>query len=279
LTDPADGEALQITDIRSVNLSDPNEMQIGDARRSSYITTARGNQSLEHLIALARAHLMKRARVVEIAFAPKLARMPEITLRKNVFLAEPRVGQALGKVIAYSISLDGADGRINCEIRIGCAIGKGGIITAMNGEPTYCSIDYTGTDYQQFLDRTVLVTGFADSSVGYGPPSAEPNDDGLNLLGSNNAEDFIEVPLSVQHGPEPGEQEEWRVGAEAGSQPENFQAALVEARSEWIKNVVLPQYNTRATFKLKSMTREFSSEYIVPVTQLKIPTGYNLEVV
>ena len=117
-------------------------MPIGDPRRRSYIATERGNQSLEHLIALARAKLMKRARVVEIAFAPKLARMPEITLRKNAFLVEPRVGEALGKIIGYSIALDGSDGRINCEVRIGCTIGRGGSAVATDGTPTYCSIDY-----------------------------------------------------------------------------------------------------------------------------------------
>ena len=76
---------------------------------------------------------MKRARAVEIAFAPKLSRMPEITLRKNAFLAEPRVGEALGKIIGYSIALDGSDGRINCEVRIGCTIGRGGVATATGG--------------------------------------------------------------------------------------------------------------------------------------------------
>ena len=163
LTDPEDGEALRIDDIKSVNLSErigegtDSYIPMVDPGRRSYIATARGNQSLEHLILLARAHLMKRARVVEIAFSPKLSRMPEITLRKNVFLVEPRIGEALGKIIGYSIALDGTDGRINCEIRIGCAIGRGGSVVATDGEPTYCSIDYVGADYQQFTGRTVLV--------------------------------------------------------------------------------------------------------------------------
>ena len=109
LTDPEDGEALRIDDIRSVNLSE----RIGEGTAATSRSVIRGGgptsrpsaatKVIEHLIALARAHLMKRARVVEIAFAPKLSRMPEITLRKNVFLIEPRVGEALGKIIGYSI--------------------------------------------------------------------------------------------------------------------------------------------------------------------------------
>jgi hypothetical protein len=238
LTDPEDGEALRVDGIRSVNLSEAvgegtdSYLPIGDPRRRSYIATERGNQSAEHLIALARAHLLKRARVVEIAFAPKLSRMPEITLRKNAFLAEPRLGEALGKIIAYSLALDGADGKVKCEVKIGCAIGLGGSAVAAGGEPTYAEVAYTGADYQQFTGRTVLF----DTSVGYQPPLANPNDDGINFLSVLRPEDVIAIPLTV---------------------------SLAEV----------------ATFKLKSMTREFSSDYDLQVTDLKIPTGYNLEAV
>jgi hypothetical protein len=236
LTDPDDGEALLINDIKSVNLSEPlgdGSLPIGDARRRSYITTARGNQSLEHLIALARAHLLQRSRVVEIAVKPKLSRLPEITLRKNAFLVEPRIGEALGKIIGYSVALNGTDGRIDCEVRIGCAIGRGGTAVAAGGEPTYATVDYTGADYQQFTGRTVLF----DTSVGYEPPLADPNDDGINFLAPVPVADVIDIPLTVTSLPEGGE---------------------------------------RATFKLKSMTGEFSSDYGLQVTDLKIPTGYDL---
>jgi hypothetical protein len=244
LTDPEDGEALRIDDIRSVNLSSGEELApIIDPRRRSYIATERGNQSLEHLIAFARAHLMKRARVVEIAFAPKLARMPEITLRKSAILVEPRVGEALGKVIGYSIALDGSDGRINCEARIGCTIGRGGLATASDGAPAYATADYVGYDYQQFIGRIVLV----DTSVGYHPPDAAPNDDGINFLSTLSPNDVIEQDLVVTMGANP----------KLGDVNSNF--------------------DVHATFKLKSMTREFSSDYEIQVTDLKIPAGYNLE--
>jgi hypothetical protein len=277
LTDPEDGEALRIDDIKSVNLSErigegtDSYIPMVDSARRSYIATARGNQSLEHLILLARAHLMKRARVVEISFAPKLSRMPEITLRKNVFLLEPRIGEALGKIISYSISLDGSDGRINCEVRIGCTIGRGGSAIATDGEPTYCSIDYCGFDYQQFTGRTVLF----DSSVGYQPPNAAPNDDGLNLQGTLTAADVIEVPLSVTFGPQEqlnamgqpiGGGAVGAVGGDAG----------VTAQEQYAKDL-MASFETHAKFKLKSMIRDFGSDYQIQLTDLKIPTGYDLE--
>src|SRR5262245_56267022 len=286
LSNPEDGEALRVADVRSVNLSESigegtgAVVPIGDSRRRSYIATARGNQSLEHLIALARANLLKRARVVEIAFAPKLARMPEITLRKNAFLAEPRVGEALGKIIGYSLALDGADGQIKCEVRMGCTIGRGGSAVAAGGEPTYCEIAYTGADYQQFTGRTVLF----DSSVGYQPPNANPNDDGINFLSTITAEDVIAIPLSV----------EWPLSAQRtgfaaraprdGSVPPGdfpsveANQATVDARAEAAKNY-LQHVETKATFKLKPMSREFSSDYEIEVTDLKIPSGYDLEAV
>jgi hypothetical protein len=259
LTDPDDGEALVINDIKSVNLSEPisdGSVPIVDPRRRSYIATERGNRSLEHLIALARAHLLQRARVVEIAFAPKLARMAEITLRKNAFLIEPRVGEALGKIIGYSLALNGADGRINCLVRIGCAVGYGGSAVAAGGEPTYCDINYTGADYQQFTGRIVLF----DTSVGYQPPNADPNDDGLNFLSTLRAEDVIEIPLVVEN-------------------PASVQAAHVALLPHDMVSDELKKVETRATFKLKSMTRQFSSPYELQVTDLQIPTGYDLEAV
>jgi hypothetical protein len=270
LTDPEDGEALRIDDVRSVNLSesiDGGELPIGDPRRRSYIATERGNRSVEYLIVLARAHLMKRARVVEIAFAPKLSRMPEITLRKNGFLIEPRVGEALGKIIGYSVGLDGSDGRIQCEVRIGCTIGRGGSAVASGGEPTYASIDYVGADYQQFTGRTLLL----GPSVGYEPPAADPNDDGLDLLSALSSSDVIEVPLSLEFGPEhEGPPLPVWSGVISADNQDTADEFFQKARE---------QYQVRAKFKLKSMTRDFSTDYEIQVTDLYIPTGIDLEAV
>jgi len=273
LTDPEDGEALRIDDIRSVNLSSGQELApIIDPRRRSYIATERGNQSIEHLIALARAHLMKRARVVEITFAPKLARMPEVTLRKNAFVAEPRVGEATGKIVGYSVALDGSDGTIKCEVKIGCTIGYGGTVAAAEGDPTYCTIDYTGADYQVFVNRVVLFP--LDLSVGYAPPVAAPNDDGIDFLSALRAEDVIEVGLTVEHGPAPDEDVPPPEGI-AWSSDEGQR--LIAGRDAWIKRYMIPYYEQRAKFKLKSMTRAFETNYEIQMTDLKIPTGYDLE--
>src|SRR4029077_14077272 len=111
---------------------------------------------------------------------------------------EPRVGQALGKIIGYSLALDGSDGRINCQVRIGCAIGRGGSQVLTEGTPTYCTINYVGADYQQFDDRLIAFTRI-DTSVGYQPPNANAADDGIDFLSTLRPEDVIEIPLTVEN--------------------------------------------------------------------------------
>jgi hypothetical protein len=66
----------------------------------------------------------------------------------------------------------------------------------------------------------------------------------------------MRLPLLGTTGPEKGRR---KVGHRAGQQ-----------RAEASRD---------STFKLKSVEREFSSDYELQVTDLKIPTGYDLEAV
>lgn len=98
-----------------------------------------------------------------------------------------------------------------------------------------------------------------DTSIGYQPPNADPADDGLNLLSTLRAEDVIDIPLVVEN-------------------PPTVQYDHVRGTKDQAAEA-LKDYPTRATFKLKSMTRKFSTPYELQVTDLKIPTGYDLEAV
>ena len=126
---------------------------------------------------------------------------------------------------------------------------------ASGGEPTYCEVAYAGADYQVFTGRTVLF----DTSVGYQPPAADPNDDGINFLSVLRAQDVIDTDLMVEN-------------------PAPVQASHLSGLTKDAAGEELKKWPTRATFKLKSMTREFSSDYQIQTTDLKIPTGYDLEV-
>ena len=290
LTDPEDGEALTIDDIKSVDLSlpigSPEYIPMVDTARRSYIATPRGNLSLQYLLAVARSHLMSRRCVVEITVAPKLERMPEITLRKNCFVAEPRIGEAFGKIIGYSIALDGSDGRIACEIKVGCTIGKGGAVATVGGTPTYAEAAYTGADYQVFIGRRVAALP-GDVSVVYEPPIAAPDDDGINFQFPLGVDDVVIGGVSVRNGPQ--EQLARINQMKAGSPALNLMppfspygalggAGEMLAANATRVNDTLKQMATKVEFKLKNMTTEFTSTYRIAVSELKIPTGYNLEV-
>ena len=302
LTDPEDGEALTIDDIKSVDLSLPvppsNYIPMVDTARRSYITTERGNQSLQYLLAVARSHLMKRSRVVEITVAPKLERMPEITLRKNCFISEPRIGEAYGKIIGYSIALDGSDGAIACEIKVGCTIGKGGAVATIGGTPTYVEAAYTGADYQVFIGRRVTALP-GDLSVAYEPPVANPDDDDLNFQFPLGVHDVVIGGVTVRNGPQEQMAKIKQTMAEAPSlrfnapSPRLGEGAVPPFYGMWgqqgdpnellaanaeLWNNALKANPTKVEFKLKNMTKEFTSNYPIAVSELKIPTGYNLEV-
>ena len=51
---------------------------------------------------------------------------------------------------------------------------------------------------------------------------------------------------------------------------------MLAARAKAI-NDSLKAAPTKVEFKLKNMTKEFTSNYPITVSELKIPTGYNLE--
>ena len=178
--------------LQSADLGEPidGELPIGDVRRRSYFPTERGLRSLEYLIALARAHLLLRSRAVEIEFECRFERAIELSCRKNVRVFDRRLpgGQALGKITAYSFGVDGDSGAMIGSVTIGCAVGYGGAIEQVDGDPSYVDDDYVENDYQAH-DGHVVVLGAGD--VGYSVPVDAVNDDGLDLLGGLRASDVI----------------------------------------------------------------------------------------
>jgi len=284
LTEPGEDETRRIDDLRSVNLSEPIDgvIPIGDTGRRSYITTDRGQQSLQYMIAVARAHLRKSARAVELEVAPHIGRFPEMSLRKSIEVNDPRLpgGTAFGKIIAYSLALNGDDGKFACKVKIGCPIGRGGTVTTNDGDPVYVAVGYVQPGYQAYEGRTVLF----DDSVGFTPPVFAPDDDGIDFLAGLTPAMVIAEPMDVRF--PPAEQRIALADIAKGFNAGVFfidaegaiekAEALVTARKEALA-AVLAEHETRARFKLKSMTGEFSTNYPVVTTELKIPTGFNLE--
>jgi hypothetical protein len=61
------------------------------------------------------------------------------------------------------------------KIKIGCAVGYGGVVTADDGDPTYVEIGYVEGGYQFFTGTRIVIP----TDVGYTVPVDQPDDDGL----------------------------------------------------------------------------------------------------
>jgi hypothetical protein len=184
LTPPNDSPT--ITDQETVTLSGTDvgtaidgDIPIGDVARGSYFPTDRGLSSVEHLLAVARAHLRNRARCVEVSWECRFERALELSCRKSARLFDHRLpgGRARGKIIAYSIKA-GGDGKLVGSVTIGCAVGLGNAVVAVAGDPSYAAVGYVDVGYQ-YYDGAVALLGSLD--VGYTPPLDPSNDGSLHF--------------------------------------------------------------------------------------------------
>ena len=280
VTMPDDAELLDLK-ITGNDLSGPigggdyAEVPHNNNRRS-YFTTDRGRLSLQYLIQLARANIVLRSRAVKIAFVCTFERAIELSLRKNALLHDRRIpgGQALGKIVGYSIKSEG--GRRYGEVTFACCIGYGGEIAPQNGTPTYIEDGYIDDDYY-VRDGQLLV--LAASDVGFVPLVENPNDDGLRF--PLRAPVYYAPPLLVTTSEFPFPSE--GVPSISSDQQNDDCGELTSANmsstldtspfSEWLGGV-----NTSINFTLKSVTGgPFETTYYLDVTDLKLPNQINLE--
>lgn len=198
-SDDDEAELVSI-DANSVSDLDSNgDVPIPDVKMRSFIDTDRGLQALEHLILVARAHLVSRARAVELTFrVPLKIAAGLITLRKNALAHDDHIpgGEATGKIISFN--MNGSDGKFFCDIKIGCAIGYGGSYTPVDGTPDYCVADYVEEGYQVYIDSVVLLD---TSDITYSLGAIGYADDGLDLMHGMSIVQAVHA-LSVENTPD-----------------------------------------------------------------------------
>lgn len=176
MTDPGQDETVMLQ-LGPVDVDN----YIGDRRRSRYFATDRGSRSFQYLLALARAHLLARARAVDVSFEVPFALGVALSLRKSLSIQDPRIpgGIAAGKIKSYQLSADGDSGKLGCTITIGCTVGRNGNIVAVDGDPTYVELGYVAPGYQVLEDQVVVPIA---GEVGYSGLANYPiDDDGVNL--------------------------------------------------------------------------------------------------
>lgn len=186
LTDAGEDEeaTLEFTSDTITDKIDPGDVAPIDGRRNSYFKTARGAQSFEYLVALARARILSKARAVNIKFVTSWNKVIGLNCRWNVRLWDSRLpgGQAVGKVInlVYSFS----EQKNEVEVTIGCTIGHGSAAGSVeSGSPTYVASGYFDEgDGQVWLGATVSGPGditYLDFSNNF----TTLDDDGVDFIG------------------------------------------------------------------------------------------------
>jgi hypothetical protein len=280
ITEPEDSETMIITlDSIDVSLALPGgEVPIVDLRRRSYIDTDRGLQSLEYLIALARANLLHRSRAIQVKFNCTLARAVELSCRKNAQLFDPRLpgGTAVGKISGYSFSVDTGSGQAIGEVTMLCAIGYGGAVASAPGTPTYCTEGYVAPGYQKYENKVVVLPA---SDVGYTVPTISPNDDGIRFP-------LVKRKVVVHdrlHFDADGQLDVIVAAAPANMFVANANPLTIDDQDELrrqSKLTIQEALKNNAVWyelELKSLTGgPFVTEYDIEVTQLEIPKMIDL---
>lgn len=170
---------------------------IEDVRSPSYLKTDRGLQSMDHLVARARALLLYRARAVNVSLTVGLDAALDWSCRKSLTINDPRLpgGVAAGKVKSYSLSVNGDEGEAYATVTLGCTVGRNGSITPVAGTPVYVEEGYVNPGHQRYEGRT-RISGTA-GDVGYtGIEEAELDDDGQDLFNVTAESHLLDIGAS-----------------------------------------------------------------------------------
>lgn len=175
LTDPGEEEIIRLN-VGPVDVDD----HMHDVRSRRYFKTDRGQRSLEYLLGKARAHLLARARAVDVSFDVPFESGLAVSLRKTASVQDERLpgGVAAGKIKGYRLSA--SDGKLSAGLTIGCSVGRDGEIEVVDGDPVYVDPGYVNDGYQD-ADGEVVVPFAGD--LGFTLGFYSPNDDGANLHG------------------------------------------------------------------------------------------------
>lgn len=173
-------EELNYTSARVVGkIDDGGAMPIGKLWSRTYFGLDRGKQSIEYLLCVCRSHFVKAARAVQIAFEVDFETFMDISGRDNFLISSPKLpnGEAQGKVIGYTMSMDGDSGETKLAVTIACTIGSGGAVIHEDPVATYSDGGYDG-DYEVYAGGSIEPIA---GQIGYTRPVVTPDDDGVDF--------------------------------------------------------------------------------------------------
>ncbi|MBR0876876.1 hypothetical protein JQ608_06630 [Bradyrhizobium liaoningense] len=206
LTEPDDAEALDLS-FSSSEVASPIDpggaLPIQKPLKRMYFPTVRGTQSAEYLIGLARSRLIAAARCVRASFEISFEDAVELglSLRKSGVLHDVRLPGALaaGKITQYQMSGSGDNGEFKASVTLACSVGRGGVVTAQGGTPTFAEEGVLTRDVQRYEGEYVLPYA---SDVAYSPLlGSQPVDDGFdfeNMRANYIVKDVIKTNTATQ---------------------------------------------------------------------------------
>lgn len=164
-----------LTESLSINSRDLVEVKVLTVYSSVYFATPRGQQSIQYLLLIARAHLLAKSRVVSVEWECPFATLVNMnpSCRKNATIDDPRLPGSIvnGKIVSYGMSGDGDTGKFVGKVNINSTVGNytettrdAGVraITA-SGTPDYVEEGYVELGYQHYTGALVA-TDFGDLS-------------------------------------------------------------------------------------------------------------------
>lgn len=243
-------------------VDDGEILPIVDLRRNSYFPTDRGQMSLQYFLLLGRARLVWRSRAIQIEFEVEWDTVIDIiNCRRRFLLHDNRLpgGQALGKVISYSMSAD--DNEKIGRITIGCAVGYGIALPAANNDGDTYAEDYAD-DYTELINLTIdVVTGELQYS-GF-DETIVIDDDGVDFF-NMTPDNILAEPITIANG--------------INDQRAAIEAAVSAGITDPDPIGAWRDVPTRPHIKLVPVTGgAFLTEYQVTTSNLVIPKMIDLE--
>ena len=256
--------------------------QPGNIQQSSFYSADRGARAVEFMICKCAARMRDRARAVEIGCEIPFALGLELSLRKSATITHKYLpgGQATGKIITYSISADG-EGNRTANIKIACAVGKGGSVSASAGTDDYS--DAIAHEAQTQTGASIALPG-----VTYEPPPPDATYNGLHpplsadqvvlyasWYGSHiNQRNVLTNAYGLQGGTPA------QLASTIGWGANVNQRASAKQAADQMANSLLQQPQNSVYFELHLRPvsgNQVSTPYYVNVSELVIPQQINLE--
>jgi hypothetical protein len=153
-----------LTESLTINSRDLVEAGVLNTHSGAYLATPRGQQSIEYLLHIARAHLLARARVVSVEWECSFHKIvsSNLSCRKSATIDDQRLPgtTVLGKIVSYGMTGDGDSGVFLGKINIQSAVGNQvtiGTSTAA-GTPDYVEDIYVDPMYQHHTNALIAAT-------------------------------------------------------------------------------------------------------------------------